>query len=104
MRLITKQKNSGQHCNEYRSYSHNGTLNFQLKKIGQAITIIIVVSASVNYAFGEDYFSPNSLSAVDGVNVADIQNLDHFQSRVGNWQENITLISLLMGYLLIREK
>ncbi|MGO2336434.1 fimbria/pilus outer membrane usher protein [Providencia sp.] len=83
MRRITKPKNLREHCNEYLSYSHNVQLNFQVKRICQAITAIIVVSASINCAIAEDYFSPNSLSAVDGTNVADLQNLDHFSTAGG---------------------
>ncbi|MDD9340547.1 MAG: fimbrial biogenesis outer membrane usher protein [Providencia heimbachae] len=83
MRRIIKQKNTQKDGHETMTYSHNGLLNFQLKKVCQAIAAIIVASASINYAIADDYFSPNSLSVLDGQNIADLQSLDQFSNPGG---------------------
>ncbi|MEX6224552.1 hypothetical protein AB6F55_06830 [Providencia hangzhouensis] len=44
---------------------------------------IIFTGMNVNYAFADDYFSPSSLSVVDGQNIADLPNLNQFANPGG---------------------
>ncbi|WP_193015409.1 MULTISPECIES: fimbria/pilus outer membrane usher protein [Gammaproteobacteria] len=83
MRLITNHKKSQNNCNKYIISLHNGLFTFRLKKISQAIATVIVVGATANYAIATDYFSPNSLSVIDGQNIADIESLEQFSKPGG---------------------
>ncbi|QIG06196.1 fimbria/pilus outer membrane usher protein [Proteus sp. ZN5] len=83
MRLITNHKKSQNSCNKYIVSSHNGLFTFQLKKISQAIATIIIIGTTANYSIANDYFSPNSLSVIDGQNIADIESLQQFSKPGG---------------------
>ena len=100
MRLITNHKKTEKNCNKYIISSHNGLLTFQFKRISQAIATIIIVGATANYSIANDYFSPNSLSIIDGQNIADIESLDQFSKPggqlAGNYHVDIIINNIVV--------
>lgn len=83
MRLITNNIKTQRNCNKHTVFSRNRLVAFPLKKISQAITVIIAVGLTINNSTADDYFSPNSLSVIDGQHVADIENLNQFSKPGG---------------------
>ncbi|WP_369310239.1 fimbria/pilus outer membrane usher protein [Providencia rettgeri] len=83
MRSILRQNHDNSNSDAHLTYSHNGVRTFKLKKICRVITIAIVTGMGSNYSIANDYFSPSSLSIIDGQNIADLPNLDQFSSPGG---------------------
>ncbi|XVH57634.1 hypothetical protein RYX27_15485 [Providencia hangzhouensis] len=74
MRCIPRKQLLSICCANAITCSHNWVMYFRLKKVCQAVAAIIFTGMNVNYAFADDYFSPSSLSVVDGQNIADLPN------------------------------
>nr|ELR5058587.1 fimbrial biogenesis outer membrane usher protein [Providencia rettgeri]ELR5088517.1 fimbrial biogenesis outer membrane usher protein [Providencia rettgeri] len=83
MRCIPRKQLLSIRCDNSITCSHNWVIYFRLKKVCQAVAAIIFTGMNVNYAFADDYFSPSSLSVVDGQNIADLPNLNQFANPGG---------------------
>lgn len=83
MRCIPRKQLLSICCANAITCSHNWVMYFRLKKVCQAVAAIIFTGMNVNYAFADDYFSPSSLSVVDGQNIADLPNLNQFANPGG---------------------
>ncbi|MGL5952154.1 MAG: hypothetical protein ACRCZ3_03335 [Providencia rustigianii] len=70
MRPIKKKLKLYQPTHRVEVGAYNGVLNFQLKKIVNAVATILMTGIGLNPAIAADYFNPNSLSIVEGQNIA----------------------------------
>ncbi|HEC8323554.1 TPA: fimbrial biogenesis outer membrane usher protein [Providencia rettgeri] len=79
---------------------HNGVTYFRLKKICQVVTAIILAGINISHVSAEDYFSPSSLSVINGQNIADLPNLDQFANPggqlAGEYHVDIIVNGILM--------
>ncbi|EPL9569449.1 fimbria/pilus outer membrane usher protein [Providencia rettgeri] len=103
MRCITRQKKINKQINGHETCPHNGLLHFQLKIVYQVIAGVIVASSVVNSALADDYFSPNSLSVVNGQSVADLQNLEQF-SKPGGQMEGQYHVDIMVNGISVDSK
>ncbi|SPY78527.1 fimbria/pilus outer membrane usher protein [Providencia rustigianii] len=83
MRPIKKKLKLYQPTHRVEVGAYNGVLNFQLKKIVNAVATILMTGIGLNPAIAADYFNPNSLSIVEGQNIAQLQDLEQFSKPGG---------------------
>lgn len=67
----------------YAMFSYNECSNFKLKQMIRVISSAIILGVCPYNAIASDYFNPNSLSIVEGQNVAHLQDLEQFSKPGG---------------------
>lgn len=104
MRCMTEKKYLVRHWNGSKTYSHNEIFTFQVKKLCRLITTVIFMGISTNNAIASDYFSPSSLSVIDGQNIADLPNLEQFSNPGGQLEGDYHVDVIVNGILMDSKK
>nr|ELR5150426.1 fimbrial biogenesis outer membrane usher protein [Providencia rettgeri] len=104
MRRITTKKHLSRSCESYIPNSHNELSSFRLKRICRVMAAITFIGVNANYAVANDYFSPSSLSVIEGQNIADLPNLDQFANPGGQLAGDYHVDVIVNGILMDSKK